>query len=111
MHDFNVAAAKAAKSAIGTKGFVATSVGPTGHIVQDEGGGTTPQALREAFKEQVVALAEGGADAIWVETMSSVVKAEQAIKATKENTNLPRDLHLRALSFMSRALMSREHTA
>jgi methionine synthase I (cobalamin-dependent) len=37
----------------------------------------------------VVALAEGGADAIWVETMSSVVKAEQAIKATKENTNLP----------------------
>jgi hypothetical protein len=38
VHDFNVAAAKAAKSAIGTKGFVATSVGPTGHIVQDEGG-------------------------------------------------------------------------
>lgn len=89
VHDFNVAAAKAAKAAIGSKGFVAASVGPTGHIVQDEGGDTTPQALYEAFKEQVIALAEGGADAICIETMSSVVEAEQAIKATKENTNLP----------------------
>jgi 5-methyltetrahydrofolate--homocysteine methyltransferase len=87
--EFNVAAAKAAKKAIGNKGFVAASVGPTGHIVEDEGGDTTPQKLYDAFKEQVVALAEGGADAICIETMSSVVEAEQAIKATKENTNLP----------------------
>ena len=89
VHDFNFAAAKLAKEAMGNKGFVAASVGPTGHIVQDEGGDTTPQALYDAFKEQVIALAEGGADAICIETMSSVVEAEQAIKATKENTNLP----------------------
>ena len=89
VEEFNVAAAKAAKKAIGNKGFVAASVGPTGHIVEDEGGDTTPQKLYDAFKEQVVALAEGGADAICIETMSSVVEAEQAIKATKENTNLP----------------------
>jgi len=89
VHDFNFAAANLAKQAIGNKGFVAASVGPTGHIVEDEGGDTTPQALYAAFKEQVTALAEGGADAICVETMSSVVEAEQAIKATKENTKLP----------------------
>jgi 5-methyltetrahydrofolate--homocysteine methyltransferase len=89
VHEFNVAAARLAKEAVGTKGFVAASVGPTGHIVQDEGGDTTPQALYDAFKEQVVALEEGGADAICVETMSSIAEAEQAIKATKENTKLP----------------------
>lgn len=87
--DFNFAAAKLAKEAIGNKGYVAASVGPTGHIVLEEGGDTTAEALYEAFKEQVVALAAGGADAICVETMSSVVEAEQAIKAAKENTNLP----------------------
>ena len=89
VRDFNFAAANLAKQAMGNKGFVAASVGPTGHIVQDEGGDTTPQELYNAFKEQVVALAEGGADAICIETMSSVVEAEQAIKAAKENTKLP----------------------
>lgn len=89
VHEINVAAAKLAKHAMGNKGFVAASVGPTGHIVIEEGGDVTAEQLYEAFKAQVVALAEGGADAICVETMSSVIEAEQAIKATKENTNLP----------------------
>ncbi len=89
VHEINRAAAKLAKNMIGNKGYVAASVGPTGHIVIEEGGDTTAEQLYEAFKAQVIALAEGGADAICVETMSSVVEAEQAIKATKENTNLP----------------------
>jgi 5-methyltetrahydrofolate--homocysteine methyltransferase len=89
VHDINFAAAKLAKEAMGSKGFVAASVGPTGHIVEAEGGDTTPEQLYEAFKAQVVALEKGGADAICVETMSSIVEAEQAIKATKENTKLP----------------------
>ncbi len=89
VQEFNFAAANLAKQAMGDKGFVAASVGPTGHIVEDEGGDTTPQALYDAFKAQVIALAEGGADAICIETMSSIMEAVQAIKATKENTNLP----------------------
>ena len=89
VREFNFAAANLAKQAMGNKGFVAASVGPTGHIVEDEGGDTTPQALYDAFKAQVMALAEGGADAICIETMSSITEAVQAIKATKENTNLP----------------------
>ncbi len=87
--EFNRASAALAKQAMGGQGFVAASVGPTGHILEDEGGDTTPEQLYEAFKQQVVALAEGGADAICIETMSSLEEAKQAIRAAKENTKLP----------------------
>ena len=60
---FNIAAARLAKEAMGDKGYVAASVGPTGQIVEDEGGNRSEQELYEAFREQVMALAEGGADA------------------------------------------------
>jgi 5-methyltetrahydrofolate--homocysteine methyltransferase len=87
--EFNRAAAAIAKQAIEGKGYVAASVGPTGHIVEDEGGDVTPEQLYEAFKEQVIALAEGGADALCIETMSSLAEAKAAIRAAKENTALP----------------------
>ena len=87
--EFNRAAAALAKAAIGATGYVAASVGPTGHIVEEEGGDVTEQQLYDAFKEQVLALAAGGADAICVETMSSLTEAVQAIRAAKENTSLP----------------------
>ena len=87
--EFNKAAAKLAKEAIGDKGYVAASVGPTGQIVEDEGGMVTPEQLYESFKEQVIALEEGGADALCLETMSSITEAVAAIKASKENTKLP----------------------
>jgi 5-methyltetrahydrofolate--homocysteine methyltransferase len=89
VRELNRAAAALAKQAMGSKGFVAASVGPTGHIVEDEGGDVTAQALRDAFKEQVLALAEGGSDALCIETMSSLTEAVEAIKAARENTTLP----------------------
>jgi 5-methyltetrahydrofolate--homocysteine methyltransferase len=89
VREYNVAAARLAKEAIGDKGYVAASVGPTGQIVEDEGGEVTEEDLYNAFKDQVVALAEGGADALCIETMSSLTEAVQAIKAAKENTDLP----------------------
>lgn len=87
--EMNKAAAKLAKEAMGDQGYVAASVGPTGQIAYDEGGNATDEELYNAFKEQVVALAEGGADALCIETMMSVVEAGLAVKAAKENTNLP----------------------
>ncbi|MHB0999148.1 MAG: homocysteine S-methyltransferase family protein [Armatimonadota bacterium] len=87
--EYNVAAAKLAKEAMDGKGYVAASVGPTGQIVEDEGGMVSEEDLYNAFKDQIVALAEGGADALCLETMSSVAEAVQAIKAAKDNTNLP----------------------
>jgi 5-methyltetrahydrofolate--homocysteine methyltransferase len=89
VHELNVAAARLAKDAMGDKGYVAASVGPTGQIVEDEGGDVTEADLYAAFKEQVVALAEGGADALCMETMSSIAEAVQAIKAAKDHTDLP----------------------
>ena len=89
VRELNQAAVALAKQAIAGKGYVAASVGPTGHIVEDEGGDVTPQDLYKAFKEQVVALEEGGADALCIETMASLSEAVQAIKAAKENTTLP----------------------
>ncbi len=89
VEEYNIAAAKLAKEAMGNKGYVAASVGPTGQIVEDEGGFVTEQNLYNAFKEQIAALKDGGADAICIETMSSVAEAVQAIKAAKENTDLP----------------------
>jgi len=87
--EFNEAAAKIAKKAMGEKGYVAASVGPTGQILQDEGGDATEQQLYQAFKEQVTALERGGADALCIETSLSVLEMAQAVKAARENTKFP----------------------
>ena len=87
--EMNKAAARLAKEAMGDKGYVAASVGPTGQIAYDEGGTASEEDLYNAFKEQIVALAEGGADALCLETMMSLIEMQQAVKAAKENTNLP----------------------
>ncbi len=89
VREFNRAAASLARDAMRGRGYVAASVGPTGHIPAEESGDVTAAQLYEAFREQVLALAEGGADVICVETMSSVREAVQAVKAAKDNTTLP----------------------
>jgi 5-methyltetrahydrofolate--homocysteine methyltransferase len=87
--ELNRTAATLAREAAGSGKFVAGSVGPTGRIVWDEGGDVTPAELYDAFREQVEGLADGGADAICVETMSSLAEALEAVRASKEHTTLP----------------------
>jgi len=87
--ELNRAAARLAREAAGSGKLVAGSVGPTGRILQDEGGDVTPAELYEAFREQVEGLADGGVDAICVETMSSLAEALEAVRAAKEHTRLP----------------------
>ena len=89
VRELNLAAVALAKQATAGKAYVSASVGPTGRILEEEGGDAAPQDLYEAFKEQVVALAEGGADALCIETMGSLSEALQAIKAAKDCTRLP----------------------
>ena len=89
VREFNLAAAALARQAIGNKGYVAASVGPTAQFLKQEGGKATPAQFYESFKEQMMALAEGGADALCMETMTSLLEAVQAIRAAKENTKLP----------------------
>jgi 5-methyltetrahydrofolate--homocysteine methyltransferase len=87
--EFNRAAAALVKQVVGDKGYVAGSVGPTSLFMKGEGGKTTAEEIYASFKEQVIALAEGGADVICIETQFSILEATQAIRAAKENTRLP----------------------
>jgi methionine synthase I (cobalamin-dependent) len=58
--------------------LVGGSMGPTGEILEPLGP-LSLDAAREAFAEQATALARGGADILWIETMSSVEETEAAI--------------------------------
>jgi 5-methyltetrahydrofolate--homocysteine methyltransferase len=67
--------------------LVAGSMGPTGEILQPLGLLSAEEA-RDAFAEQAAALARGGADLLWIETMSSVEETEAAIAGAR-TTGLP----------------------
>jgi methionine synthase I (cobalamin-dependent) len=67
--------------------LVAGSMGPTGEILEPLGPLSLDDA-RAAFAEQAVALARGGVDLLWIETMSSIEETEAAV-AGAESTGLP----------------------
>ena len=62
--------------------LVGGSMGPTGEILEPLGP-LSADVAAEAFAEQAVALARGGADIIWIETMSSVEETEAAIAGAR----------------------------
>ncbi|MCH8223374.1 MAG: homocysteine S-methyltransferase family protein, partial [Chloroflexi bacterium] len=86
--EFNKAAAEIALSASPDDGYVAGSMGPTGVFMQPLGD-VTEDEMYDVLKEQAMALADGGADAILIETMISSDEAVVGIRAVKENTGLP----------------------
>jgi len=63
----NAALARTAKQAVAGRAFVAGSVGPTGHFVQPMGE-LSFRDMVAAYREQILGLAEGGADLILGET-------------------------------------------
>jgi 5-methyltetrahydrofolate--homocysteine methyltransferase len=66
---------------------VAGSIGPTGELFEPLGA-LTPETAEAAFAEQALALADGGADVLWVETMSSREEMAAAVAAATQ-TGLP----------------------
>ena len=82
--EINNAAAEISRKAAGEEKWVIASIGPTGKLLVM--GDVTEDQLYAAFKEQAVALAAGGTDAICIETMSAIDEAQLAIQAAKENT-------------------------
>jgi len=80
----NRKAAEISRQAAGADKYVLGSVGPTGKMLMM--GDVTEEELYEAFKEQAIALYEGGADAIIIETMTAIDEASIAVKAARENT-------------------------
>ena len=85
--ELNEKAATISRKAAGDDHYVLGSIGPTGKMLMM--GDVTEDEWLEAFTVQAVALANGGADAIIVETMSALDEASAAIRAAKDNTDLP----------------------
>jgi 5-methyltetrahydrofolate--homocysteine methyltransferase len=86
--EWNRLAATIAAEAAGPDGWVIGDVGPFGDFLEPMGD-TTVEELEAIFREQIVALAEGGADAILVETMSDPGELSAGIRAARQATDLP----------------------
>ena len=82
--EINEAAAMISREAAGATHWVIASIGPTGKMLLT--GEVTEKELYAVYKEQAVALAKGGADALCIETMSATDEASIAIRAARENT-------------------------
>jgi methionine synthase I (cobalamin-dependent) len=79
--ELNTAGVQHSKRAAAGRARVFGSVGPSGKVLA--AGETSESALREAFEEQVDAMAAAGAEGIVIETMSEPAEAEIAIAAAR----------------------------
>jgi 5-methyltetrahydrofolate--homocysteine methyltransferase len=82
--EINRAAVRIAREAFGTRrGFVIGDIGPFGGLLEPYGD-FTEQQVRDAFNEQARALVDAGADAIIVETQTSLEELLLGLQAAKE---------------------------
>lgn len=88
--ELNQAAARLAREQVadsGRKVLVAGSMGPTGEILEPNGALSIDEAAT-AFAEQAAALQAGGADLLWLETLSSSEEVVAAVTGAGA-TDLP----------------------
>ena len=85
VYEINKAAAQISRKAAGAEKYVLGSMGPSGKIIMT--GEVTFELLYEAFRQQAVALQDGGADALVIETMSDIDEAKAAIRAAADGTS------------------------
>jgi homocysteine S-methyltransferase len=86
----NRAGVQLAKSAAGDRAFVAGAVGPLAARIGLEA--STPWShddVRGLFREQIVALADAGADLLILETFSDLHQLLLALETAKAHTDLP----------------------
>ena len=89
--ELNQAAARLARQAVEASdhpALAAGSIGPSGQMLAPLGTLTFEQA-RDAFAEQASALAEGGVDLLWIETMSDLAEVRAAVDGARAATDLP----------------------
>ncbi len=82
----NTRATEISRAAAEGRARVFASIGPTGKLLLS--GEVAPQEVQAAFAEQAGALAQAGADALVVETMSDLEEAKLAVAAAR-STGLP----------------------
>jgi len=84
--ELNIAAARILREVAADQGrdiVVSGSIGPTGEILAPLGD-LQPEDAISAFAEQALALQEGGADVLWIETMSSQEEVEYAVAGARQ---------------------------
>ena len=87
--EINRRAATVAREAAGADRLVAGAVGPLG-VRLEPYGPTSREEARAMFREQMEALAEGGADCFILETFADLEELEQAIGAARDvNASMP----------------------
>lgn len=82
VEELNVKAAAIARAQVDKSErriLIGGSIGPTGEIMQPIGPLSRADAIA-AFEEQALALKKGGADILWIETMSSREEVEAAVQ-------------------------------
>ncbi|MBM2844953.1 MAG: homocysteine S-methyltransferase [Bacteroidetes bacterium] len=88
LKEINLRGVEIARRAAGDDVYVAGAVGPIGKLLEPVGK-IKRQEARDAFKQQIEVLLEGGVDLIMLETFVSVQELDEAIAAVKELTKLP----------------------
>jgi homocysteine S-methyltransferase len=89
VYEVNLKGAQLAKKVARDSVLVAGSVGPLGVQIEPLGKLSYDEA-KDAFKEQIKGLLDGGVDLIIIETFSLVSELKQAIRAVKElNPDIP----------------------
>jgi len=90
-HELNAAAAAVARSVADQAGrpvVVAGSMGPTGELIEPLGE-LTEKEVTAAFAEQATGLTDGGADVLWLETMSALPEVEAGVRGARSASDLP----------------------
>ena len=91
VYEFNKAAAEIAcrsAEAVDRPVLVAGSMGPSGELLAPMGSMTYEDCVA-AFAEQARGLNDGGADILWVETMSDINEVRAAVEGAKSVSDLP----------------------
>ncbi len=91
VHELNMAAARRAREAVdgGDRTvLVAGSMGPSGELLEPLGT-MTADTCAQAFADQAAGLEAGGADLLWIETMSSLEEVEAAVRGARSSSSLP----------------------
>ncbi len=86
--EINRRAAELARQVVGADRYVGGDIGPTGEMMVPLGP-LTYEAAVELFAEQAQALAAGGADCIYIETMSDLNEAKAAVEGARQGCDLP----------------------
>lgn len=86
--EVNHRAAELARRVAGDDLYVGGDIGPTGEMMAPIGS-LTYEAAVELFAEQAQALAAGGVDCIYIETMSDLNEAKAAVAGARQACDLP----------------------